>query len=194
MRRVLLFGEDLVHEIVVGALVRRMARDRGMSIEVTSRSCVGGRGTVLSQVRAFVKELPTGTDSLPDLLVVALDANCRGYANMRDLALAAAERLHDILVPAIPDPHIERWLLADPSAFKKVVGKGCATPSTKCEKGLYKRLLFEAVRDAGVVPPLGGIEYAEEIASALDLTPGAQMQDSLARFVSDFTARLRQWT
>ena len=41
--------------------------------------------------------------------------------------------------------------------------------SRSANAGVIKRLLLEAVRTAGVTPPLGGIEYTEELVNAMDL-------------------------
>ena len=70
---------------------------------------------------------------------------------MHRINLFVEDRGHEVflrsVIYAIPDPHIERWLLLDSAAFKKVLDKGCSAPTQKCERGLYKRLLLQAVRN-----------------------------------------------
>ena len=90
---------------------------------------------------------------------------------------------------AIPDPHIERWLLVDSQAFKTALGHGCKAPNQKCEKDRYKQLLSTAVSDAGVAPLFGGIEHAEAIAEAIDLHPGKDA--SLDQFIQDLRNAVR---
>ncbi len=55
-----------------------------------------------------------------------------------------------ITIYAIPDPHLERWLLLDSAAFKHVLGRGCSAPDQKCEKERYKQLLIQAILEAGL--------------------------------------------
>jgi hypothetical protein len=74
----------------------------------------------------------------------------------------------DALAPinvAVPDPHIERWLLLDGAAFKAVFGEGCDAPDLKCSRDRYKSRLIEAIRGTGVTPNLGGLEFATTLYS-----------------------------
>ena len=94
---------------------------------------------------------------------------------------------------AIPDPHIERWLLLDSAAFKAVLGRGCEVPQQKCERKRFKRLLLEAVRTAGVTPPLGGIEYTEKLVNAMDLRRLESADESLGRMLKDLRTVFKTW-
>ena len=78
------------------------------------------------------------------------------------------------LILAIPDPHVERWLLLDGAAFKSVFGRGCDAPDRKCDRGRYKRRLAESIVAAGVTPILGGIEFAEDIVQCMDIERAEQ--------------------
>jgi hypothetical protein len=98
-------------------------------------------------------------------------------------------RLRDLVICAIPDPHIERWLLLDGRAFQVAVGSGCRAPDEKCEKHRYKRLLNAAVREAGVQPLLGGVEYAEDIVGAYDIQQVARRDASFGHLVGE----IRSW-
>lgn len=110
---------------------------------------------------------------------------------MREIALFVEDDAHRQiigprpLVHAVPDPHVERWLLLDGAAFKAVVGHGCKAPDQKCDRGRYKQRLVEAVRDAGVTPILGGLEYAEDIVRRMNMDRAARTDRSLARFVDE---------
>ena len=97
------------------------------------------------------------------------------------------------MVLAIPDPHIERWLLLDGAAFKTVFGIGCDAPDQKCDRGRYKQRLIEAVHAAGTTPLLGGIEYAEDIVMAMDIDRASRLDRSFKRFVEDLRDAFQGW-
>jgi hypothetical protein len=145
------------------------------------------------ELRQFLRDLQRGKASFPDLIVVATDGNCMGFNARRKEIMDDADRVSARIICAIPDPHIERWLMVDSSAFKDVFGFGCDAPDQKCDRNRYKRLLVEAIRKSGVFPSLGGIEYAESIASALDLDRASAADPSLARFIGDLRDIFREW-
>ena len=93
------------------------------------------------------------------------------------------------MILAIPDPHIERWLLLDGSAFKAVFGQGCSAPDRKCSRNRYKQLLIEAICDAGRPPLLGGLEYAEDILRHMYIERVTRVDRSFGRFVGDLRQR-----
>ena len=102
----------------------------------------------------------------------------------------------DIPVPvifAVPDPHIERWLLLDGAAFKAVFGKGCDIPDQKCDRSRYREQLIEAIHATGTVPRLAGIEYAEDIVQEMDIERVAQLDRSFRRFTQDLRNTFRGW-
>lgn len=98
------------------------------------------------------------------------------------------------MVLAVPDPHVERWLLLDGAAFKAVFGQGCDAPDRKCDRDRYKQRLVEAIRGTGVTPSVGGIEYAEDIVRAMDVDRAMQADRSFARFVDGLRAELQSWS
>lgn len=142
----------------------------------------------------YLRDLKRKMEAMPDLLIVATDANCKGFGERKREIDEVDDSFRDLIICAIPDPHIERWLLLDSAAFKSVLGKGCKAPDQKCERDRYKKLLLEAVLAAGVVPLLGGMEYAEDIVNAMDLTLRATGDASLDRFLKELHKKLRQWT
>lgn len=73
------------------------------------------------------------------------------------------------------------------------MGKGCSAPTQKCERDLYKRLLSEAVRQAGIKPFLGGVEYTERIVNAMNLEYLEQLGDSLSRFLKELRQKFQEW-
>jgi hypothetical protein len=192
MRKVSLFAEDFGHEAVIAPLVRRVAAQCGAEVAVRSVSVRGGFGLVQTELAEYVADLLKYKESLPDLIVVATDANCTGYIHRRKILQGITEEIRDRVVYAIPDPHVERWLLRDPAAFKAVLGKPCKLPKEKCGRDRYKKLLVEAVRDTGAAPPLGGMEYAGDIVEQMDLRPTAE-NDDFGSLLQELHARIRLW-
>lgn len=189
MPEALMFVEDDAQEAFLRRLVGRLASESRVDLTVRVRSARGGAGWVVSQLKSYVTRWKAGQESLPAGLIVAVDANCQGYTRRRDHLDTPAGELRDRLIHAIPDPHIERWLLLDGEAFKAVLGRGCKAPDDKCEKQRYKRLLAQAVLEAGVQPLLGGVEYAEDIADRMNVQRACDHDASFNRFVGE----LRTW-
>ena len=195
MREILLFAEDAGHEVILTALVVRMAEESGVAAALRPYSVRGGHGKVLAELRELKRELEAGDRSMPDLLLIASDANCQGFSTRRREIEAIAPGLQVPIVYAIPDPHVERWLLLDSTAFKAALGRGCAAPDQKCARDRYKVLLRNAVRETGRMPLLGGLEHTESIVRAMDLQALENGPDrSLARFLKELRARLTLWT
>jgi len=93
----------------------------------------------------------------------------------------------------IPDPHIERWMLADSNSFQQVFGRGCTLPAIKCAKDEYKRLLRKEIRDSGIDALLGGEEYAEDIVDHMDLSRMEIQEPSLGHFLKALKAMFNRW-
>ena len=190
MREIALFGEDFAHQKVIGALVERLADECGIDVRLDWRSAVRGHGKVVQEFKRYLQDL-AGQGRRSDLIVVATDANCRGWnERAREIGNPDAPA-HMVL--AVPDPHIERWLLLDGAAFKSVFGRGCDAPDRKCDRDLYKQRLAEAIHATGITPILGGIEFAEDIVRAMDVERAMRADRSLERFVDDLRAAFRRW-
>lgn len=195
MRRAIIFGEDYGHEVVAKTLLLRMAEAKDISIETSVRSCRGGYGRMVDELREFTAELKVGRHYLPDLLLVVTDANCKGItARTQEVMSCVPEELHYFTSCMIPDPHVERWLLLDSRAFKSILGHGCQAPDAKCERHRYKKLLREAVANAGVTPQLGGIEYAEDLVLTMDMDRVAQSDTSFRKAVAEIRRFLVKWS
>jgi hypothetical protein len=189
-----LFAEDRGHEELLRPLLRRLARDQEKAAQVRVRSARGGHGRALAELDLYQKSvLRIGRgEALPDLLVVAIDGNCDSFAAARGKVRAALrDEFQDRTVHACPDPHVERWYLADLEAFHEVVGITPRVGKQKCEKNVYKALLAKAVADAGHPPILGGIEFARELAEAMDPYRAGKADNSLKHFLEEATACLK---
>jgi hypothetical protein len=190
-----LFVEDRAHEEFLLALLRRIAREHHKTLQVQVRSARGGHGRVLAELALYEKSVlkQVGSLSMPDLLVVGIDANCQRFR-------AARQNIQEsLLLPfqnrtaiACPDPHVERWYLADTVAFEQAVGIMPKVGKQKCERDRYKAILAQAVVDAGHAAMLGGIEFARDIVDALDFYRASKSQKSLKAFLDDVNALLKR--
>ena len=191
MREIALFVEDFAHQEVIGALVQRLADESCIDVQFNWRSAVRGHGRVVRELRDYLRDLRGQGSPLPDLIIVATDANCRGLnERVREMDQTTTPAP---MILAIPDPHIERWLLLDSAAFKTAVGRGCDAPDRKCDRDLYKRRLATAIRAAGIMPSLGGIEFAEDIVQSMDINRAKRADRSFQRFVDPLVNVFQQW-
>ena len=125
-------------------------------------------------------------------MIVGIDGNCTSFARKRTEILDAVKPvLSERVVVACPDPHVERWYLADPDTFRSVVGHRPAPGRKKCVRDHYKGLLARAIRQAGHPATLGGIEFARELVEAMDLYRAGRADRSLKAFVDELRAGLR---
>lgn len=189
-----LFVEDRAHEALLKPLIVRIAREEGIEVAVHVRSARGGHGRAIAEFKAYQQVVEKGIfgDVLPDLLVVGIDGNCSTFTKKREEIEAATDaKFQDRLIAACPDPHIERWYLADPESFKTVVGVLPVVGGNKCARDYYKQLLSQAIRDAGYQPTLGGIEFAPNIAQCMDFYRAGKNDHSIKAFVDDLRGKLR---
>lgn len=191
MREIALFVEDYAHRQVIGALVQRIAEECEIAIHLDWRNAVRGHGKVIAELNDYMRDLRRQGGPWPDLIVVATDANCKGI-NERTREIGGRDEPAPMIL-AIPDPHIERWLLLDGAAFKTVFGKGCDAPDQKCDRDRYKQRLIEAIHATGTTPILGGIEYAEDIVQQIDINRVAQVDRSFRRFVEELRDMFQSW-
>jgi len=196
MRDIFLFCEDSFHERFVGALIRRFEEERWLKVNPVFLSAQGGLPRMQGEFRDFLRDLARDRHRIPDAVVVVADANCLGHHGRRELlegALARFPQFQQLVFYAIPDPHIERWMLADPRAFQTVFHRGCTTPAVKCAKDEYKRLLPMEIRKSGIEAPLGGEEFAEDIVKAMDFGHAETREDSLERFLQALKGLFKRW-
>jgi hypothetical protein len=193
MHSINLFVEDRGHEVFLQALVSRFAKHYRVSVKTEFANARGGHGKVMGKLKDYMSDLLDDLEEVPDLLIVAIDGNCKGYLERKQEIESITRGFSRQVICAVPDPHIERWLLLDSAAFKKVLGKGCSAPTQKCERDLYKRLLREAVQKAGIKPLLGGIEYTEELVYAMDLERLELIGDSLSKLLKELRQKFQEW-
>ena len=193
MHNISLFVEDRAHENFLTALIQRLADEYNVKIDIKTSSVRGGHGKVITELRQYLRDLQHYKEGLPDLVVVGTDGNREGFSERKKAIDRVTCGFTDLVICAIPDPHIERWLLLDSAAFKTVLGKGCQAPDQKFEKDRYKKLLIEAVLEAGLMPILGGIEHAVDIVNAMDFQRVAQNDRSIERLLRALKRQFRIW-
>jgi hypothetical protein len=193
MRKISLFAEDYGHEVFLSPLLERLAEEYAVQIGITPYSVRGGFGKVIENLGDYVRDIMSYQQDMPDLIIVATDANCTGFENRRKLIQKAVKPILDHVIFAVPDPHVERWLLMDSAAFKQVFGKSCKAPDHKCDKDRYKNLLAQAVKHCGVTPLLGSMENAEDIVKAMDLKRMQKQDESLGNLLKELHSQFRIW-
>ncbi len=196
MPEVTLFCEDSFHEKFIGALLTRFAREYQLSLAQRFFSARGGIAQLHGELTEFLRDLARDRQVLPDRLIVVVDANCKGHnerKNWIDDALNRYPQFQNLASYAIPDPHIERWMLVDPVAFRHVFSRGCTLPNAKCQKDEYKRILREEIRNSGLDAPLGGEEFAEDIVNAMDLSQVEIHEPSFGLFLRSLRGLFNGW-
>jgi hypothetical protein len=187
-----LFVEDRGHEALLKPLLERLGREQERDVSVQVRAARGGHGRALAEFALYQDSVLKGAVSMPDLLVVAIDANCSSFREARaSIEKELQEAFEDRTIAACPDPHVERWYLADLDAFHRVVGTRPKVGKQKCDRDVYKALLAQAVVNAGHPPTLGGLEFAEELAAAMSFYRAGKADNSLKHFLEAATARLK---
>ena len=193
MREISLFVEDTVHEDFLMVLVQRVANAYNIEINIKVSNVRGGHEKVITELGEYQQDLQHNDEDLPDLIIVGTDSSSKGFLQREKEIHQAISNLTDRVISMIPKPHIERWLLLDSEAFKKVFGKGCSVPKRKCDHDRYKRFLLQAIHDAGVVPLLGGIEYMANLVNTMNLQHMEQSDISFRRFFSTLQHQFRTW-
>jgi len=194
--RASVFVEDAAHASFVVGVLKRVASELVIAVEVDVRNAVGGHGAVVGSLRRYVRDVAQGRESFAEVLVVAIDGNCQGTQHVRRAIRAVSEKevYAGQVVCAVPNPHIELWYLLDGRAVNEVIeceGSQPPLPEQKCEKGRYKRLLRDAFRAGDIDPPAGGSEYGDDIAAALDFNRARAADPDFDSFVDDLEAALR---
>ena len=193
MYNISLFVEDEAHEDFLTALVQRFADTYQTEVHLWPYSVRGGRGKVIKALKKYQQELRHNKAELPHLIIVGIDGNCkRPPAREREIN-QALPGFTDFVISAIPEPHIERWLLLDAEAFKTVFGKGCPAPDKKCERERYKRFLLNAISEAGANPNLSRTQHVANLVNAMNLQHIARRTDSLGQLLKALQNQFEIW-
>lgn len=191
------FVEDNAHRQLLVPLAQRVARKEGVGVRCRVRNARGGHAGAMGSFKRYqiLREKGVGGREVADLLVVAIDGNCSSFTETRkNIRRATRDSFAHMLVTACPDPHIERWYLADPQSFREVVGTQTSAGPRNCVRNHYKQMLASAVAGGGHPPTLGGVEFGRELADAMDLFRAGRNDSSLKAFVEDLRDGLRRTT
>ena len=187
-----LFVEDRAHEEFLKAMVVRLSAEEHRETMTRVRSARGGHGRVLNEFELYQEAIARGLSTIPDILVVAIDANCLSFhETQKTLKTRLKAEFQGRAAYACPDPHIERWFMADPESFAEVVGAQPPRERRKCERDRYKRQLVDAIRRGGYLPTLGGVEFAKDLVLHMDLYRAGKNEPSLSAFVDSLRGCLR---
>lgn len=191
-KRLVLFCEDDEHEAFVRELVRRLCKEIDLPYSLSAPSARGGHPQALAALRAWQKSL-NQLGGAPDLLVVLIDANCKGWGQVRqDLVTSVdAERIPNAVI-GCPDPHLERWLIADPAAFQEVVGTTAGADPGKCDRTFYKELLARRIAAGTEVVITGPRDLIPDIIESMDLFQAGKRQPSLKHFIDDLSQAIKR--
>lgn len=192
--RIDIFAEDRSHEAFIAPIVYRLAREHRKNVEVKIRSAIGGHGRVQTELKLYQQNVRKALIEtvVPDIIVVAIDANCNRWNNAKKGIEDNIEQdFKDKVVIACPDPHIECWYFADIETFKQIVGIQPRRGKKKCKRDKYKSILAKAVIDAGYPPTLGGVEFAKELAENMDFFRAGKQEKSLGNFLDNLRAKIK---
>lgn len=190
-----IFVEDHAHEAFIRAAINRCAREKDKIIDLRVRNARGGHGRVMSELKLFQRAILTTSEfsPIPDVIVIAIDANCKGAMQaQKNIAKNIEIEFTDRTVIACPDPHIEKWYMADPNSFYEIIGRQPRIMKSKCERGFYKNLLEETIRSADHLITLGGIEFAEDLVNAMDFYRAGKNEQSLNAFLNELGGQLKR--
>jgi hypothetical protein len=191
-----IFVEDHAHEAFIRATANRIGREQTKNLSLRVRNGRGGHGRAISELKLYQKAVLTqshGSSGIPDMIIVGIDANCQRYSQAsKEIQNNLTPDFADRTVIACPDPHIEKWYLADNETFCEIVGKQPRSIRTKCERDVYKGLLADTISSAGHPLTLGGIEFAEDLVSAMDFYRAGRSDPSLKAFINELTRQLKR--
>ncbi len=193
--RISVFCEDRGHELFLRALIRRLAAEAAVDVELEFRNSSGGLGHAVSNFKLYQQLMKRGRIvGTPDVLLVVVDGNDLGWqARRHELTRIIDSTVFPVFVVGCPDPYVERWCLLEPQALEAV---GAVPPSGKAvyrtgRRAVFKKQLKEALADGGVIVLTDEMEVAPEIVAVMNLKAGAIRDPSLKALVGDLRAALR---
>jgi len=193
--RVVLFCEDAGHELFTRSLLLRLGREADANPRIEAKSAAGGHGRALDELRAYQRAIQRRLldPSLPDLLVVVIDANRRGSVQREQEVRAIIDPgVFPRFVVGCPDPYVERWCFADPEAFHRVIGVSSPSTSDDRDRATYKGLLKTTILAAGQTIATDPMEFAPDLVKVMDLYRAGKYDVSLGRFVEALRRELKQ--
>lgn len=191
--RIDVYCEDASHEAVVRALVRRLADKERAAVDLRMQSGRGGKGKAITELKGWQAVRQKKLGGIPDVLVIVIDANCDGPNQKKKEILQAVDpSLFPSIIVGCPDPHVERWLLADPPSFARVVGMAPLPDPGKCERSAYKDLLQRSIERANqLVQTTAAQDFAPDLVGDMDLFGAGKSRPELKHFIEELENALR---
>lgn len=192
MREISIFCEDSGHEKVIKGLLQKILPYPDFNLRILSAR--NGKGRALTELEKYLVQIQKRIIPAPAAVVAAIDANCKGYNGKKkeiDERIPKGFPDHIPFIHAIPDPHVERWVLNDSAAFKAVFGKGCAAPDQKCEKDRYKSILNRSIIDSGGEITINWTEHAEALIEHMDVDQLCRVDESVKKFIEECHAAFK---
>ena len=186
------FCEDAGHEAFLRALLTRLSREEGISLHQNFVSGRGGAGKAVTELKGHQARAGL-RGGRADLLVVMIDSNCVGWAKKRqEIEQVVREDAYITTAVGCPDPHVERWMFADPLAYRELIGGNPPPDPGKCDRDVYKKLLAGSFDEHGFYTTTGPMEVATDLVPMMRLHKLPKTSQSLKSFVGDLQAALRQ--
>lgn len=183
-----LFCEDAGHELVVRALVERLAAELGLeAADLRPRSARGGHGRAVTELGEWLRWAGGAgrVEERGDVLVAMVDANSDGWAARRkDLAEVTDGAPYPGIALCIPDPHVEVWCGADPDALRRVLEVELPPPPS-AGRARYKKWLRTAVESAGHLVLGDPMEVALDLIPVMDLYRAGKACPSLRHAIEE---------
>lgn len=127
----------------------------------------------------------------PDIIVIVVDTNCSAYSEaVSGVKYKVQDDYEHRTVVACPDPHIEAWYMSDLPSFHSVIGIQPQIKMEKCERDYYKHALKQSVIKGGHAALLGGIEFAAELVTSMDLYRAGKAHPSLKHAIDEIRRSL----
>ena len=189
-----LFCEDSGHEVFVTNLVRVIARSLTVPEPLLKPiSARGGHGKAISELKAWQRGLRSGSLVRGDALLVMIDANSTGWRGMdREIRCAIDSSLYPHVLVGCPDPHVEVWCAADPTAFQSLFSVPVPPAPTRGGRLIYKQWLRKALEEAGTMVLGDPMDISLDLLPVIDLNRGCRNDASLNHLVSDLRALLQR--
>ena len=178
-------------------MIDRIVADLDIDARSRAVSAHGGIPTMRAALSNHLGLAATGKSAALDILLVAQDANRRGFSavsgELRDILENGG--YHGAIVLAIPDPYIEVWYLADPQSLQTLLGAARAlrTPGRGSRGRQYKVELRRVFAESGRDISSGNAEFATEIVSVMNLYRAGRNVPSLGNFINELRSALNQF-
>ncbi len=201
----LYYLEDRAHWSLISSLVKRITEELGIERKVVedvrspNPARLRERNAIKERFRDLVGDIRKGLIRF-DIFIVVVDGNREGVQKRRDdftrilRGKTGGEEALSKLVFAIPDPHIEKWYMMDRDAFRTATGADAPAQHliSNALKLDYKLMLKKAFIDSGIHAIGGGVEYAEDIITAIsDINKFKDLEQSCSSFVTDLREKLQ---